>query len=351
MKRSVPMRVEMRRSFGLASARRAQLLFAMLSVVLVGLVADRACGETWAERLGYPADKKIVILHAHEMGMCQATNAAAEQLQASGLMHSTSAMAPCPWFSDYATTVSEQQADVGLELTLNSEWTNYRWQPMALDGKVTSLVDSRGYLWSTSVQTMVNGSTADVEHEMFVQIVRAQLAGVRPTHLTTHLGTLFTRLDFAKIYLRMAREHWIPAVVVELTPEHVENFQRMGFPIPPELVGLIAEYPLPKVDELVFIPRAESYEEKKQAFMGLIEGLKPGLTQVAFHPAVESEEIKRIAPDWQEKVWEAQLFQDQEVRDLLESDPVILTTWREIMQRFEGEAPAEIEMGAADQTP
>ncbi len=236
-----------------------------------------------------------------------------------------------------------------MELTLNSEWPNYRWQPMASDESVQSLIDSRGNFWSTSVQTMVNGNTTEVEHELFVQIVRAQLEGLQPTHLTTHLGTLFTRLDFAEIYLRMAREHWIPAVVVELTPEHVERFQRMGFPIPPELVGLIADYPLPKVDELAFMPSTESYAAKKQAFTELIERLAPGLTQVAFHPAVESEELKGIAKDWQDKVWEAQLFQDPEVRELLESDAVILTTWREVMQRFEGEAPTARETESADE--
>lgn len=336
MKRSVP-------------SLLAQVVFAILPLLMGVLPADCARAETWAERLGFPEGKKVLILHAHEMGMCQSTNAAAAQLSASGLPHSTAALAPCPWFNDYADAVSKQKdADVGLTLTLNSEWPNYRWQPMSSDGQVSSLVDSRGYFWSTPVQTMVNASTEEVKRELFVQLVRAQLKGVKPTHLTTHLGTLFTRLDFAQLYLQMAREHWIPAVVVELTPEHVERFQQMGFPIPAELVQLIADYPLPKVDELVFMPSADSYAAKKQAFVELIDGLGPGLTQVAFHPAVETEELKHIAEDWQERVWEAQLFQDQEVREMLESDDVILTTWREVMQRFEGEGPLVGEDESAD---
>jgi len=315
--------------------------FVLLAMLICAGSTQSVRAETWAERLGYPAGKKVLILHAHEMGLCRATNAAAEELAAGELTHSTSALAPCPWFADYAKTASGgQNADVGLALVLNSEWTNYRWQPLTSDNLVPSLIDSEGNLWPTAVQTMVNADAAQVEQELQVQIMRAQLAGLQPTHLTTHLGTLFMRLDLAEIYLRIAREHWIPAVIVELTPEHVERFQKMGFPLAPELIQLLDDYPLPKLDDLVFMPSGDTYAAKKQAFIELIRGLPPGLTQVAFHPAVESDELKRIDAGWQERVWEAQLFQDQEVRALLESDDVMLTNWREVMRRFMGEGPA-----------
>lgn len=312
-----------------------------LIAALVGACAvQTATAETWAERLGYPAGKKALILHAHEMGLCRATNAAGEELAASNLTHSTSALPTAPWFADYAKSASDgPTADVGLALVLNSEWPTYRWQPLTSDNLVTSLVDRDGYLWPTAAQTMVNADAAEAEQELQVQVLRAQLAGLQPTHFTTHLGTLFTRLDLAEIYLRMAREHWIPAVVVELTPAQVERFQKMGFPLPAELVQLIADYPLPKVDDLVFTPTGESYAAKKQAFMDMIKALPPGLVQVALYPAVESDELKHIDPDWQQRVWDAQLLQDEDVLALLQSDDVILTNWREIMRRYTGGGP------------
>jgi predicted glycoside hydrolase/deacetylase ChbG (UPF0249 family) len=315
--------------------------FVLLTALIGAGTAQTASAETWAERLGYPPGKKVLILHAHDMGLCRATNAAAEALDASKLTHSTSALPTAPWFADYAKTASdEQNADVGLALVLNSEWPNYRWQPLTSDNLVSSLVDRDGYLWPTAVQTMVNADAAEVEQELQVQVLRAQLAGLQPTHFTTHLGTLFTRLDLAEVYLRLAREHWIPAVVVELTPAHVERFQKMGYPIPEELVQLISDYPLPKVDDLVFMPGGESYAAKKQAFIDMIKGLPPGLVQVSLQPAVESDELKHIDPDWQQRVWELQLLEDEEVLALLQSDDVILTNWREIMQRFTGAGPA-----------
>jgi hypothetical protein len=319
---------------------RAWRLF-FLAVLIGACAAQSASAETWAERLGFPSGKKVLILHAHEIGLCRATNAAAEALAASELTHSTSALPTAPWFADYAKTASDgQTADVGLALTVNSEWPNYRWQPLTSDNLVSTLVDRDGYLWPTAVQTMVNADAAEVEQELQVQVLRAQLAGLQPTHFTTHLGTLFTRLDLAEIYLRLAREHWIPAVVVELTPAHFERFQNMGFPIPAELVQLIADYPLPKVDDLMFTPGGESYAAKKQAFVDLIKGLPPGLVQVALQPAVESDDLKHIDPNWQQRVWELQLLQDEEVLALLQSDDVILTNWREIMRRFTGAGSA-----------
>jgi len=313
------------------------LLFAAAYAATFALFPSVACADTWAERLGFPAEKTVLILHAHEMGMSHATNAAAEKLHTSESKHSSSVTIPGPWFLDFAAWSREHpDADVGLSLTINSELANHRWQPVSPHSHVTSLVDSEGYFWPSTTQTMVNASVAQVEQELHSQIQRALRAGLKPTHLTTHMGTLFMRLDFTEVYLRLARQYWIPAVVIELTPEHVERFQRLGYPIPEELIGLLESYPLPKVDDLQFVRPAESYEALRSSFVELIQGLPPGLIQVSFHPAIESDELKRVTPDWQQRVWAMQLMQDPEILSLLSSDKVVLTNWREVMERYTG---------------
>jgi hypothetical protein len=168
---------------------------------------------------------------------------------------------------------------------------------------------------------------------------KAEAAGLRPTHFTTHLGALFVRLDLAEVYFAFSRRHWIPAVVVELTPEHIDRFRSMGFPLPAELVQLVNDYPLPKVDDMKILTSAESYEQKKAEFLELLDALPPGLTQLAFAPAVDSDALRHIANDWQQRVWELQLFQDAEVTQRLEQDDIMLTDWKELMQRYEGTAP------------
>jgi hypothetical protein len=247
-------------------------------------------------------------------------------------------MAPCPWFADAARwSAAHPNADVGLELTINSEWMDYRWRPVAGDALVTTLLDPDRFLWQSTVQTMVNAQADDVERELLAQIAHAKSRGLQPTHLTTHLGALITRPDLIEVYLRTARQQWIPAMIVELTPEQVERFREAGFPLPEDIIALLDNYPLPKVDDLRIVAPAESYAAKKQAFLTMLRELPPGLTQIALHPADESDALKRIMPDWQQRVWDAQLLTDEEVRAALGGDGVILTDWREMMRRFQGQ--------------
>jgi predicted glycoside hydrolase/deacetylase ChbG (UPF0249 family) len=318
-------------------AKRILVRTAVAVATLLSLVAgEKATAETWAERLGFPADRKVVLLHTNELGMCYETNAAAAQLLDAGLVRSMSAMAPCPWFADAATwRQSHQDADFGLELTLNSEFENYRWKPVSRSDLTPSLYDDQGYFWQTPIQTMVNGSAEEAEHELLAQIDRAKKLGFNPTHLTTHLGALVTRPDLIEVYLRMARRHWIPAVVVEMTPEHVARFEQQGYPLPDDVIELLSDYPLPKVDDLQAVPQAETFGQKKAAFLTLLDELAPGITQIAFRPAVESEALPRITDDWQQRVFDAQLLLDPDVAAAIRDREIIVTDWKELMSRFE----------------
>lgn len=335
------MRSNRRRQPGGCKARicstRMFLILAVCMAAMASWGAAPAAAENWADRLGFPPDSRVLLLHAHGLGMCFETNAAGEQLIESGNVRSASAMPPCPWFADVAQwSADHPDADVGVELTINSELPRYRWQPVASDDQVASLVDVDHFLWPSPIQTMVNASADDVERELHAQIERAKADGLHPTHLTTHLGTLFTRMDLTEVYLRLARQYWIPAVVVDLTPEQVDRFQREGYPIPIELIQTLNDYPLPKVDDLRIVEPADSYEAKKQSFLKMIRELPPGITQIAFQPALESDALKRIAGNWQQRVWDAQLMQDDEVRAALAGDGIVITNWRELMDRFEG---------------
>jgi hypothetical protein len=301
------------------------------------LCAAPAFAQTWAERLGYPPTTKVIVLHANELGLAYETNAAGTKLLDDGPVRSAAAMATAPWFADFTKWCqAHPNADVGLELTLNSELPNYRYKPILSTGRVPSLVGADDYLWQLPVQTMVNATADDVERELRAQINRARNLGLEPTHLTTHLGTLVTRPDFMEVYLRVARQEWIPAMIVEITPVQLERFRDQGFPLPDDVVALLDDYPLPKVDDLRFLGSEASSDATKQAFLKLLEGLSPGITQIAFPPAIESEALPRIAPNAQQRVWNAQLFADEDVQKALAADGILITDWREIMRRFEG---------------
>jgi hypothetical protein len=299
------------------------------------LFASAAMADDWATRLGYEPGKKVIILHAHEMGLCHEANQAVAELIEKYPAASASAMPPCPWFAHAASYANQnKQADIGLQITLNSEWPQYRWRPISSGDMSASLIDGDGYMWRSALQVTVNARVEDVQTEMHWQLLHAQRLGMRPTHLTTHLGALYLRPDLTDAYLKFAREQWIPAVVVDLTPEMAERFASQGYPIPDSLARTLADYPLPKLKDLRIIPRTETYEEKVEATLDAIAKLPGGLCQLSIAPAVDSPALQALSTSWEQYVWDAALWQDERVQQALSAPDVVLTNWIEIMERF-----------------
>ena len=103
------------------------------------------------KRLGFQADDRVVVVHADDIGMCHATLPAIDELMAIGLVTSASAMVPCPWFLEAASWHRRNpQFDLGIRLTLTSEWQHYRWGPLSCRDEGSGLLDDQGYFHGTT---------------------------------------------------------------------------------------------------------------------------------------------------------------------------------------------------------
>lgn len=317
---------------------------------LTAVTSVDAMAETWAEKLGYPEGSRVVILHASEVGTCYATNQAAQQGLLEGRIGAVSVMPPAPWSREFLAWYREHpHHDVGVSITMNSDNDAVKWGPVSAGADVRSLVDPAGYLWRHVHQTAVNANREDVAREVDAQILRARLAGIQPGHLGLHLGTLIARTDLTEVYLEAARRHWIPAIIVELTPEHISRFQRMGFPLDDRMIQLISNYPLPKLDELMFCPPGDTYEQKREELLQLLRDLQPGITQINFAPALDSDALKRMDPQWKQRVWESQLLADPSLDAVMEEEQIRTTNWKQIMRRFDGLDEEEPNEGESEQ--
>jgi predicted glycoside hydrolase/deacetylase ChbG (UPF0249 family) len=325
---------------------------AIISLVAVATLAVTAlptrAADTWADRLGYPPQSRVIVLHATHVGTIYDANQAAEAHLDQGVATSVSAIVPATWFNEFAEWCRQHPGhDVGISLALNSETRFNRYGSITPRSEVSSLVDADGYLAGSTLQTVINADVKEVERELRAQIVRAQQAGIQPGHLAPHIGTLVARADLMEVYLRLAREYWIPAIMVELTEAHITQFRSEGFPLDGDTIATVREYPLPKLDHLEFIPLGDTYEQKRERFMEMVRSLAPGITQITYSPTLASPAVQRLWPDWQQRVWDTELLADPEVRQFFEDESVVLTDWVEMMRRFEQGGPS-LELPADD---
>jgi len=309
---------------------RATFLVALL------LFCSHLQGQTWAEKLGFEKDRKVIILHADDIGMCTEANEAAISQLTNSEIQSAAAMVPCPAFEEFSHWAQQNPSlDLGLHLTLTSEWQTYRWPSVSPANEVPGLLDENLKMWHTVRQVVKNASSDEVETEIRAQIERSIELGFTPSHIDTHMGTLYGNYHFTAAYMKVAEEYNIPAMVIEMSnSEVVQKFRQAGYPITKELIDLIKNYSLPKLDYFTSVPSAKTYELKRQAFMDLVAELPLGLTEIIFHPSVKSERLPTITNSWQQRVWESQMFADPIIKEFFEKEKIIFTNWKEIMSRF-----------------
>lgn len=171
-----------------------------------------------------------LIIHADDIGMCYSANKASIEAYEKGVVSSGSLMAPAPWFMEAAAYFgSHPEFDVGVHITLTSEWKLYRWPPVAPKDKVPGLVSKDGFMYRTSEEVAEHADGREVEAEIRAQIERVLEFGIKPTHLDTHMGTVHYRPEFLEAYVGLAVEYGIP-VMLHGSASDSERGCRVWFP-------------------------------------------------------------------------------------------------------------------------
>jgi predicted glycoside hydrolase/deacetylase ChbG (UPF0249 family) len=239
---------------------------------------------TLAERLGFAADDRVVIINCDDLGMCHAANEGTWSSLRSGLATSASLMVPCPWARQAAA--DHMGEDVGVHLTLNAEWDTYRWGPITA---APSLLDGDGGFPRTVADTWDHADLDEVRRELRAQVERAILWGFDVTHLDSHMGTLQLRPEFFDVYLELAVDFALPLRLSGASTERT-----IGFPFR----TLAADEGVVFPDHFVYVSGVGS----RRALERAIFDLRPGVTELYAHPAADTPELRAIAPDWAARV-------------------------------------------------
>ena len=264
------------------------------------------------ERLGHAPDARLLIVTCDDLGSCHAANSGCYAALQDGLATSASLMLPAPWAREAAARYRGE--DVGVHLTLNAEWDLYRWGPIT---QAPSLLDGDGGFPRTIQELWDHADLDETRRECRTQIERAILWGFDVSHLDSHLSALHLRPEFFDVYLDLAVEFGLP---VRLPGPETER--ATGFPFR----RLTAEEGVLFPDQVVALrgPSRSSFERALHA-------LEPGVTELVLHPAIDTPELRALAPDWSRRVDDHDvLVTDADVRRLVERARVERIGYREL---------------------
>ncbi len=293
-------------------------------------------------KLGWPADARLLMIHADDLGMCNAANVAGKQGFADGRITSGSIMMPCPWAYDFCMWAKDHpDYDIGIHVTLTAEWRTYKWRPVLPPDQVPSLCDKNGFLWDDVIQVALRGKADEVEREIRAQVQRAINWGVKPTHLDTHMGTVFARPDFALAYMKVGREFGITPFLVEPNPEFLAIAKRHTVPLTPQLIEKLRAFKSAKVDRFDYphTDTSKDYEGRKAELLEQLGQLKPGVNKIIIHPSILTPELQAISGTAKTRAWEFKVFDDPQVRQFFKDQKIELVGWRDLSKRCPLPAP------------
>jgi predicted glycoside hydrolase/deacetylase ChbG (UPF0249 family) len=290
--------------------------------VILTLLVTADCQKTpktLAERLGYPRDAKLLIVHADDFGMTHSVNTATIKALQGGPVNSATIMVPCPWLSEAAAYArANPQADLGIHITLTSEWPNFRWGPVSPKDRVSSLLDRDGNFYQTATDAAAHADPKQVETEIVAQIERARALGIQPTHLDSHMGTLYKNTALFEVLMRVARSQKLPVRVAR----------------PDLFPGILTEDDV-YIDQVVEIDPTVVPHDWARFYSAALQKLEPGVTEVAMHLGYDDAEMQRVTfdqPNWG-AAWrqrDLEFFTSDAFRKVLQDNQIKLITWRDL---------------------
>src|SRR6185503_9556312 len=198
-----------------------------------------------------------------------------------GAVSSASIMVPTPWIAEVAAYArAHPNADLGLHLTLTSEWETYRWGSVESTDRIPSLLDSVGTFPREERVVAATAKPLEVEREIRAQIERALLLGIRPTHVDSHMGALFTTPELIATYVKVAREYRLPFLALWGDPR--------AAPQPPLTERDVL------LDAVVIAGPEVPRDQWKAFYLKAVADLKPGLTEMIVHLGHDDAELQAV---------------------------------------------------------
>ena len=279
--------------------------------------------ENLNQLLGFNENDKLLIIHADDLGLSRSVNELSLKALDSNYVNSASIMMPTPEVEEVVKHLIENPTlDIGLHLTVTSEWESYKWDGISPKDSIPSMIDEYGNFYEKKKNFIKNANPEEVRMELQSQIDYARSLGINPSHIDSHEGALFFSPEIFKVYLEVAEKNNLPAFVPkELSPHFDKNFSK-----PKNLVI---------VEKLYMADKSIEFENWENYYHSIIKELKPGLNEIIVHLGTDNEELKDITSNrvafgskWRNLDYE--IISSAKFRSLLKENDIKLVNWTHI---------------------
>lgn len=272
-------------------------------------------------------DETLLIVHADDLGIARSVNKATISAMEQGVISSASIMVVCPWFQevvDYA--VNNPSADMGIHLTLTSEWKYYRWGPVAPRDKVSTLLSVDGNLLPDTATFRRNARPEEVKIEVHAQIEKALASGIRPSHLDSHMFALWEGAELQQVLAEAACYYGIPFLGAQnwtfcREPRRAMTPERQALPI------------------IWFVSESTPANEWQKFYLDTLGSLSGTLNLLTVHPGHDDAELQAIMEGrdawgaaWRER--DFSVITGGRFRQRLRDLGIRLANWKDVAQRF-----------------
>ncbi len=261
----------------------------------------------------------LLIIRGDDMGSSHSANVASIDTYVNGIEKSIEVMVVTPWFPEAVRMLNENQGvDVGLHLTITSEWENIKWRPLT---HCPSLTDRNGYFlpmlspnpnYKGLAITENEWKLDEIEREFRAQIELALKNIPRISHISGHMGSTSFAPQVSELTRRLAAEYGL----ADVSTNPIDDYAILG--------GVYNAWGKPP-------------SEKENAFIEMLTKLEAGKTYLFVeHPSLNNDEMKAVYHIGYENVAEdrqavTDMFKSQKVKDIIAEKGIRLVSYNDVV--------------------
>jgi hypothetical protein len=252
-----------------------------------------------------------LLVRADDIGSFHAANVGCIESYQNGIARSVELMPVCAWFSEAVEMLNENPGyDVGIHLTLTSEWSSVKWRPLT---HCPGLVDEDGYLFpmvwkndnfpaGSSIQES-DWKLDEIEKELRAQIELSLKHVPHISHISTHMGFNGLVPQIAELVNNLAKEYNL-----DVDLGGIKRFSGWS--------------------------RDDAYEKRIDKFCENLEKLTPGKYLFVEHPGHEGSEMESVGHTGYGNVaadreWVTRVLTSEKVKETIQRKNIKLISYKD----------------------